>query len=101
MGAFIRRAALAALLSRESIGTRIYTMPSPINSQTMERFIDAHLEERVRGEDILLASFNAVGEATACFDVQVWLEWSIARFGGACGPAAVEWCFDQLGVTRI
>ncbi len=49
----------------------------------------------------VLASFNAVGGATAYFNVQVWLEWSIARFGGACGPAAVEWCFDQLGVTRI
>jgi hypothetical protein len=33
--------------------------------------------------------------------VQVWLEWSIAKFGGACGLAAVEQCFDQLGVTRI
>ena len=22
-------------------------------------------------------------------------------FGGACGLAAVEWCFDQLGVARI
>jgi len=83
-------AALAALLSHESIGTRIYTMPSPINAQTMQRFIGAHLEERARGEDILLASFNAMGEATAYSDVQVWLGWSIANFGGACGLAAVE-----------
>jgi hypothetical protein len=83
-------AALAALLSHESIGTRISTMPSSINAQTMERFIGAHLEERARGEDILLASFNAMGEARAYFDVQVWLEWSIAKFGGACGLAAVE-----------
>lgn len=76
-------------------------MPGRINNKTMERFIGANFEGRIRGEDILLASFNAVGEATAHFDVQAWLEWSIARFGGACGLAAVEWCFDQLGVTRI
>lgn len=106
--------ALAALLSHESIGPRIYTMPNPINAETMGRFIDTHLAERARGEGILFASFSALGEATAYFDVQVWPEWSIAKFGGAvkaerqgrgfggaCGLAAVEWCFDQLGVARI
>jgi RimJ/RimL family protein N-acetyltransferase len=106
--------ALAALLSHESIGPRIYTMPNPINAETMTDFIETHLTERTRGEGILFASFNGAGEATAYFDVQVWPEWSVAKFGGAvkaerqgrgfggaCGLAAVEWCFDQLGVARI
>ena len=106
--------ALAGLLSHESIGPRIYTMPNPINTETMTRFIEGHLAEREQGEGILFASFNASGEATAYFDVQVWPEWSIAKFGGAvkaerqgrgfggaCGLAAVEWCFDHLGVARI
>lgn len=107
-------AALAALLSHDSIGPRIYTMPTPINTETMTTFIEDHLAERALGEGILFASFNAAGEATAYFDVQVWPEWSVAKFGGAvkaerqgrgfggaCGLAAVEWCFDQLGVNRI
>jgi RimJ/RimL family protein N-acetyltransferase len=107
-------AALAGLLAHESIGPRIYTMPSPINAETMTGFIDQHLAERERGDGILFVSFNALGEATAYFDVQVWPDWSIAKFGGAvkperqgrgfggaCGLAAVEWCFDQLGVARI
>jgi RimJ/RimL family protein N-acetyltransferase len=107
-------AALAGLLAHESIGPRIYTMPNPINAVTMTGFIEHHLKERARGEGILFVSFNAAGEATAYFDVQVWPEWSIAKFGGAvkperqgrgfggaCGLAAVEWCFDQLGVARI
>lgn len=106
-------AALAGLLSHESIGPRIY-MPNPINEATMTSFIEQHLMERARGEGILFASFNAAGEATAYFDVQLWPEWSIAKFGGAvkperqgrgfggaCGLAAVEWCFEQLGVARI
>ena len=106
--------ALAGLLVHDSIGPRIYTMPSPINPATMAGFIEDHLMQRARGEGILFVSFNAQGEATAYFDVELWPQWSICKFGGAvkaerqgrgfggaCGLAAVEWCFDQLGVTRI
>jgi RimJ/RimL family protein N-acetyltransferase len=106
--------ALAGLLSDPSIGPRIYTMPSPINALTMHDFIGDHLMQRARGEGILFASFNAAGEATAYFDVELWPEWSACKFGGAvkaerqgrgfggaCGLAAVEWCFGQLGVARI
>lgn len=107
-------AALAGLLSHESIGPRIYTMPNPINAETMTAFIEDHLLQKMRGEGILFASFNAAGKATAYFDVELWPQWSVAKFGGAvkaerqgrgfggaCGLAAVEWCFDQLGVARI
>lgn len=107
-------AALAGLLGHETIGPRIYTLPNPINEQTMTAFIEDHLMQRARGEGILFVSFNAQGEATAYFDVELWPHWSIAKFGGAvkaerqgrgfggaCGLAAVEWCFGQLGVARI
>ncbi len=107
-------AALAGLLAHETIGPRIYTMPNPINAETMAPFIKDHLLQRARGDGILFVSFNGQGEATAYFDVELWPQWSIAKFGGAvkaerqgrgfggaCGLAAVEWCFDQLGVARI
>lgn len=106
--------ALAGLLSHESIGPRIYTLPNPINAMTMAAFIEDHLRQRERGEGILFVSFNTRGDATAYFDVELWPQWSVAKFGGAvkaerqgrgfggaCGLAAVEWCFDQLGVARI
>jgi RimJ/RimL family protein N-acetyltransferase len=106
--------ALAEFLSHESIGPRIYTMPSPIDASTMQAFIDDHLLQRARGEGVLFVSFSSAGQATAYFDVELWPEWSICKFGGAvrverqgrgfggaCGLAAVEWCFDQLGVNRI
>lgn len=106
--------ALAGLLAHETIGPRIYTMPNPINAETMAPFINDHLLQRARGDGILFVSFNGQGEATAYFDVELWPQWSIAKFGGAvkaerqgrgfggaCGLAAVEWCFDQLGVARI
>ncbi len=107
-------AALATLLSHPSIGPRIYTLPSRIDEAEMTAFIEDHLIQRARGEGILFVSFNAQGEATAYFDVQLWPEWSAAKFGGAvkperqgrgfggaCGLAALEWLFDQLGVARI
>jgi RimJ/RimL family protein N-acetyltransferase len=107
-------AALAGLLSHDSIGPRIYTLPDPINEQTMGEFILRHLDERERGEGILFVSFNGQGEATAYFDVQLWACWSVAKFGGAvkperqgrgyggvCGLSAMEWCFDTLGVARV
>jgi RimJ/RimL family protein N-acetyltransferase len=106
--------ALAEFLSHESIGPHIYTMPSPIDATTMGAFIEEHLLQKARGEGILFASFNSAGQATAYFDVELWPQWSICKFGGAvraerqgrgfggaCGLAAVEWCFDQLGVNRI
>ena len=76
-------AALGGLLAHESIGPRIYTMPNPINAETMTAFIADHPEQRERGEGILFASFNAAGEATAYFDVELWPQWSVAKFGGA------------------
>jgi len=107
-------AALAGLLNHESTGAKIYTMPSPINAVTMGDFIDDHLQQRERGEGILFVSFNAMGEATAYFDVELWPQWSAAKFGGAvkperqgrgfggaCALGAVEWLFDQLGISRI
>jgi hypothetical protein len=56
----------------------------------MTRFIEGNLAERGQGEGVLFASLNASGEATAYVDVQFWPQRSIARFGGACGPAAVQ-----------
>jgi RimJ/RimL family protein N-acetyltransferase len=107
-------AALADLLGHESIGPRIYTLPNPINDETMRDFIACHLEERARGDGILFLAFNAADEATAYFDVQLWAEWSAAKFGGAvsatrqgrgfggvCGLAAMEWCFGTLGVSLV
>lgn len=107
-------AALARLLSHPSIGPRIYTLPTLIDETSMADFIEDHLIQRARGEGVLFVSFNAEGEATAYFDVQLWPEWSAAKFGGAvkperqgrgfggaCGLAALEWLFDQLGVARI
>ena len=46
-------------------------------------FINNHLAQRERGDGILFVSFNDAGEATAYFDVELWPQWSIAKFGGA------------------
>lgn len=107
-------AALAAFLSHESIGPRIYTLPPVIDEASMRPFIEAHLLERARGEGILFAVFAPGGEVLAYFDVELWAEWGACKFGGAVTPvrqgkgfggattiAAIDWCFDVLGVARI
>ncbi len=106
--------ALARLLSHESIGPRIYTMPPVIDASSMRTFIEDHLMERARGEGILFTVFAPDGEALAYFDVQLWAEWGACKFGGAVKAsrqgrgfggattiAAIEWCFSVLGVERI
>lgn len=107
-------AALAGLLSDPSIGPRLYTMPPVIDEASMTAFIVDHLAQRARGEGVLFVSFDAAGEVTAYFDVELWPEWGAAKFGGAvragrqgrgfggaCGLAALEWCFGRLGVNRV
>ncbi len=107
-------AELADLLADPSIGPRLYTLPTQIDADTMQDFIVRHLEEREAGTGILFLSFNAAGKATAYFDLELWPQWSAAKFGGAvragrqgrgfgglCGLAAMEWCFETLGVSRV
>ena len=38
-------AALAGLLAHETIGPRIYTMPNPINAETMKVFIEKYADK--------------------------------------------------------
>ncbi len=107
-------AALANLLGHDSIGPRIYTTPNSINEATMAKFIIDPLMQRARGEGILSVSFNAAGEATAYFDVELWPQWPAAKFGGAVKPERAgpglqrrpragggRSCFGHLGVARI
>lgn len=106
--------ALAAFLSHESIGPRIYTMPPVIDAASMRDFIEDHLLQRARGDGVLFAVFSEAGDVLAYFDVELWAEWGACKFGGAVTPvrqgrgfggattiAAIDWCFGHLGVARI
>ncbi len=105
---------LTRLFQDPGVGPWIYTMPRPLNEETVRAFILRHLHEREEGDGVLFIAFDADGEAAAYFDVELWAQWGACKFGGAVKPlrqgkgyggattlAAVDWCFSQLGVERI
>ncbi|MEZ5937013.1 MAG: GNAT family N-acetyltransferase [Hyphomonadaceae bacterium] len=107
-------ASLLRLFEEPTIGPVIYTLPRPLTHASVLAFIRDHLDQRARGEGILVASFNADDQVSGYFDVELWPQWGAAKFGGAVssarqgrgfgaegGLAAIEWCFDVAGVHRL
>ncbi len=106
--------ALTTLLSDPEISQPIYTLPAQINHDTVAAFIGQHLDERERGEGLLMISTDENGLATAYYDIQVWPEWASCKLGGAIsskhqntgrgGSGALEvfaWLFEIIGVDLI
>lgn len=107
-------AALTELLSDPEISQVIYTLPTQINHDTVGAFIDQHLDERERGEGLLMLSGEEGSPATAYYDIQVWPQWAACELGGAIsskhqntgrgGSGALDmfsWLFDVIGVDLI
>jgi len=106
--------ALAALLADPQISEPIYTLPSLINHDTVAAFIARHLDERERGEGLLMVSIDESGVALAYHDIQFWPQWAACELGGAirrdrqsagrggAGAAVVfGWLFEVIGVDLI
>jgi RimJ/RimL family protein N-acetyltransferase len=106
--------ALTALLADPQISVPIYTLPSLINHDTIATFIDQHLDERKRGEGLLMVSIDENGVASAYHDIQFWPQWAACELGGAIrrdrqntgqggagAGAAFDWLFDVIGVDLI
>ncbi len=106
--------ALTALLIDPQISDPIYSLPKPITRDAVSAFIDRHLQERARGEGLLM--FLDDGEKTAAgyCDIQFWPEWAACELGGAVrtnrqgahtgfdgAVAAFGWLFDEIGVDLI
>lgn len=107
-------AALTELLEDPQISGPIYTLPGQISHDTVAAFVDRHLEERERGEGLLLVSVDDRGLACAYHDIQIWPQWAACELGGAirsdqqstgqggAGAAAVfGWLFQVIGVDLI
>ena len=75
--------ALTALLADPQISEPIYTLPSLINHDTVAAFIDRHLDERKRGEGLLMVGTDESGVASAYHDIRIWPQWAACELGGA------------------
>jgi RimJ/RimL family protein N-acetyltransferase len=102
------------LIADPSIGERIYTLPRPATLATVRDFIARHVEERIRGEGLLICEFDEEGDVEAYNDFRFWPEWAACELGGAIRPdrqgagrggagaaAAFQWLFEKIGVELI
>ena len=106
--------ALTTLLADPHLSEPIYTLPKPINHATVTSFVLRHLEERKRGEGLLMISLDENGRANAYHDIQFWPQWAACELGGAIrrdlqnngqggtgAKAAFDWLFAVIGVDLI
>jgi len=106
--------ALFLLLADPAISDPIYTLPKPVTRVSVGAFIDRHLEERDRGEGLLLIALDDQEAAAAYHDIQFWPQWAACELGGAIrgdlqnagagvkgAAAAFGWLFDEIGVDVV
>lgn len=106
--------ALTDLLCDPEISSPIYTLPKPINRETVSQFIAQHNEERASGRGLLFISVDDGNTAAAYHDIQFWPQWAACELGGAIrtdrqgagagvggAATAFNWLFDVIGVDLI
>jgi len=106
--------ALTALLIDPQISGPIYSLPKPITRNAVSAFIDRHLQERARGEGVLMVERDNAEAAAGYHDIQLWPEWAACELGGAVrtnrqgahtgmdgAASAFDWLFDEIGVDLI
>lgn len=106
--------AFTALLVDPQISDPIYSLPKPISRDAVATFIDRHLQERARGEGLLMVMDDGEEAAAGYYDIQFWPEWATCELGGAIrtnrqgahtgmdgAASAFNWLFDEIGVDLI
>ena len=107
-------AELCAFLSDPRIHAPIYSLPKPLNEDSVKRFIADHLKQRSRGEGLLFVRPDEAGAIMGYSDIQVWPQWGAGELGGAIRPdrqgqragitgaaASFSWMFEALELSLI
>ncbi|MEW4466200.1 GNAT family N-acetyltransferase [Parasphingorhabdus sp. JC815] len=105
---------LYAFLSDPQISTPIYTLPSVLTVEAVEKFIAKHQHEQSVGEGLLFLNFNSDGEIGGYQDLCIWPQWAAGELSGAVHPErqgkrkgiegaklGFDWMFDVLGLHLI
>ncbi len=106
--------ALVEFLADPAVHAPIYSLPQPLNQQSVLGFINAHIAERALGTGLLFLNLDTSGQITGYSDVQVWPRWAAGELAGAIHPArqgqgegstgaaaSFSWMFDTLGLDLI
>ncbi len=105
---------LLAFFSDPSLFAPIYSLPRPLNLETVRAFIQDHLRERERGEGLLVIRHDEAGCISAYSDFQIWPQWAAGELGGGMradrqsrgeggkgAAASFTWMFEALGLDLI
>ncbi|MGC6498610.1 MAG: GNAT family N-acetyltransferase [Henriciella sp.] len=106
--------ALTHFFEDPAIHLPIYSIPRPVTAETVRHFIQAHIEEKGRGEGGLFLSFFDDGRVAGYSDIQIWPHWAAGELGGALHPErqsqghgvlgaarSFDWMFQVLGLELI
>jgi len=107
-------AELLAFLSDPAIHAPIYSLPQPLNLETVTAWIEQHLKERDAGEGLLFLRMDGEQQIAGYSDLQIWPQWAAAELGGAIRPdmqnrgaggagakTMFDWMFEKLGLELI
>lgn len=105
---------LLDFFSDPSLFAPIYSLPRPLNLETVGAFIQDHLDERDRGESLLVIRHDEAGRISAYSDFQIWPQWAAGELGGGMradrqskgeggkgAEASFSWMFEALGLDLI
>jgi RimJ/RimL family protein N-acetyltransferase len=105
---------LLTFLSDPAVHAPIYSLPRPLDWESVMHFIVQHRDEKTRGEGLLLVRENEAGEIVGYSDIQIWPQWGAGELGGAIHPSlqgkgrgtagaaqSFDWMFETLGLELI
>lgn len=97
-----------------SVFAPIYSLPRPLNLETIGGFVSNHMEERDRGEGLLVIRQDETRRISGYSDYQIWPEWAAGELGGgmradrqsrgegSIGAAeSFTWMFEVLDLDLI
>ena len=105
---------LYALFAEPKVNAPIYSLPRPLNVETVRKFIEDHLAQRERGEGLLFVRDAGDGRIMGYSDIQVWPEWAAGEIAGGLHPSlhskgsgtqgaaqTFTWMFEALHLELI
>lgn len=105
---------LLDFFSDPSLFAPIYSLPRPLNLETVREFVIGHMNERERGEGLLVIRHDESGHISGYSDFQIWPQWAAGELGGGMradrqsqgeggkgAAASFAWMFEALGLDLI
>lgn len=107
-------AAFQSFLQDPRVHAAIYSLPRPLTDTSVRDFIAHYQEAQVRGEGLLLLTWDEHGHVASYSSLEVWPQWGAGELTGALHPdrqsrgsgvagaaETFEWMFETLKLDLI